>query len=806
MATIRLGIDSTLAVKGGRQYEQASKRVVRSSRDMGRQLGRSDKALRQSGSSFGTLAGSVARLGRTLGVGLSVVAIGRFSKSIVNAASDVTELQNLVSVSFGDMARETRQWAAETAEAVGRSRFALLENAAALQAQISPMLKNRELAAEYSTQLGQLAVDLGSFFNIADTQALTRLQSGIAGEAEAVRRLGIDLSAAAIERELFNQGVRGGIKAATEANKIQARVAIILRQTSDAQGDAERTAGDYENQTKNLSGAWRDFTVQLGEFLVGPATGIVAWLADVLRETPKVIQSMGSLADEAKKLTEAGRQRATDNAGTVNPLFAPGGLFDFGSNTQLLPDIDRLIAAYDKLVERQNSVRRGRLLAQRGAEPISPFGDLEFRPETIRDFDLPTSKPKAFAEAFSPVLVSIRKTNNALDNINDFEFTALVDNRFVAAAGTLDLYGKAANTLVDEIKLTDDQLIKLGKTSELAQRAINDARTPVEAITDELELYREALDLARIAGDEVAQGRLTSALSVTATELNRAKLEAVGLSGSLLGMVDPAQQGADALAQLVALFASGDLGIAGFTQGVADAADNMTALVNGTKDVTAALDRSNVRMIEAGDIGVEFTTGLARGLASSVTQADSLGSAFRQLGLQVTDLVAQMLILQTLKAALGATPFGGFLGLTGNATGGDHRVVSSGGVGGLARAQSGLDRRVGGSGGTDSQLVAFRATPGEFVHVRTPAQERRGIVSDGQRMAPSVGSPVVTVNTPITITTDSRTQATAEQQPDGSIQIRAFVRDEMEREFSNRGAATRALEATTNVGRTGGVR
>lgn len=101
------------------------------------------------------------------------------------------------------------------------------------------------------------------------------------------------------------------------------------------------------------------------------------------------------------------------------------------------------------------------------------------------------------------------------------------------------------------------------------------------------------------------------------------------------------------------------------------------------------------------------------------------------------DLFAQLLKLATqqLFAKLVGMFFPGLGGLLG-------------GGGGLPGFATGGDMIVGGSGGTDSQLVAFKATPNERISVRTPGQSMPGDGSQAAAAPPEVNVKVVNVSDP----------------------------------------------------------
>src|SRR5690606_35307674 len=121
----------------------------------------------------------------------------------IKLASDAEETASKFDTVFGSAAAQARRELNEFASLVSRSRFELQTFASDIGALVQPMGFSREAAANMSVQLTKLATDLSSFFNIAESDALTALRSGLVGETEPLRRLGVQLNAVRIEQEAF---------------------------------------------------------------------------------------------------------------------------------------------------------------------------------------------------------------------------------------------------------------------------------------------------------------------------------------------------------------------------------------------------------------------------------------------------------------------------------------------------------------------------------------------------------------------------------------------------------------------------
>lgn len=211
-------------------------------------------------------------------------ALARGVRDMVELASSANETENVLNEAFGRMRAGVDAWADEQARVMGRSAFELKEFAAATGAIVGPMLGSEEAAAGMSTQIGQLAVDLGSFFNATDSDALQALQSGLIGSTEPLLRFGVNLKVAQLEAFALEQGITKSYKEMTEGEKVALRFRAIMAQTAKAQGDAARTADGYANQSKAFIAALKDAATVAGKELIPAAEKLLSALIPLARE------------------------------------------------------------------------------------------------------------------------------------------------------------------------------------------------------------------------------------------------------------------------------------------------------------------------------------------------------------------------------------------------------------------------------------------------------------------------------------------------------------------------------------------
>ncbi|MGB7407149.1 MAG: phage tail tape measure protein [Pontixanthobacter sp.] len=229
---------------------------------------------------FAKVGRNMANAGKTLSLGITAPFLA-FSGLSFKAATDAEELQSAFDVTFAGMSDSMNRWAEETGDTMGRSTQAMQEAANKFGTLLTNVFPEKEAAA-MSKELAALSVDLGSFFNMADDDALQKLRSGLAGESEPLKDFGILMNEATVKAKALELGLGGVSGKLTEQEKIQARYALILENTTDAQGDAVRTADSTANQMKRAEAAWQELTVTIGTKLLPVLTPVITKIAEAL--------------------------------------------------------------------------------------------------------------------------------------------------------------------------------------------------------------------------------------------------------------------------------------------------------------------------------------------------------------------------------------------------------------------------------------------------------------------------------------------------------------------------------------------
>lgn len=205
----------------------------------------------------------------------------------VKIASDFEETFSKFKAVFKEQSDAAESWVKVTADAMQRSRVDLMGYMATLQDTFVPFGFARDRALELSKTLTTLGVDLASFNNMADTEVMQLLTSALVGNHEAVRRFGISITAATLDMKLMEMGYEKVTRGATEQQKVLARLALIQSMSTDAQGDAIRTAGSFANQLKGLMADVKEVANIIGTGLIPPLKEFITKLRDQRAEVEK---------------------------------------------------------------------------------------------------------------------------------------------------------------------------------------------------------------------------------------------------------------------------------------------------------------------------------------------------------------------------------------------------------------------------------------------------------------------------------------------------------------------------------------
>ena len=203
-------------------------------------------------------------------------------KAGIDYASDLAEVQNVVDVSFGKSAASINDWSQKALEAYGLNEVTAKRYNGTLGAMLKSTGVTGDSVVDMSEKLTGLAGDMASFYNLDTNAAFEKIRSGISGETEPLKQLGINMSVANLEVYALSQGITTAYDKMSQAEQTMLRYNYLMSVTSDAQGDFARTSDSWANQTRLLSENWTEFVGKMAVNLLPTLTAGVSTLNDVI--------------------------------------------------------------------------------------------------------------------------------------------------------------------------------------------------------------------------------------------------------------------------------------------------------------------------------------------------------------------------------------------------------------------------------------------------------------------------------------------------------------------------------------------
>ena len=214
---------------------------------------------------------------------------------VIKLSNDYIENLNLFNASMGDYAAEAQKYAETVGELMGIDPGEWMRNQGVFMTLATGFGVVSDRAYIMSKNLTQLGYDLSSFFNISIEDAMLKLQSGVAGELEPLRRIGFDLSQARLQQEAYTLGINKKVAAMTQAEKAELRYYAIMTQVTLAQGDMARTLNAPANQLRVLKAQLVQAGRAIGNIFIPALNAILPVAIAVVKVIRLIAESIASL-------------------------------------------------------------------------------------------------------------------------------------------------------------------------------------------------------------------------------------------------------------------------------------------------------------------------------------------------------------------------------------------------------------------------------------------------------------------------------------------------------------------------------
>ncbi len=265
---------------------------------------------------FGDTAKKV--LGKALGfagVSLSVAGLVSYGKAAIEAASTLEQMEEKFEAVFLELSDEADAWAGNLADSIGRSKNSIKTYLADQQNLLVGFGMERDAAMELSEEMVSAAINIASFNNIEDDDAINAMSKALMGETESAKRLGAVLNDNTIAMAMEDLGYQQKFTDLDEATKMQVRYHSIVMQSPDAFreengviGDAALSMNTYESRLRQFNATMTDIKTNIGKFILPYAAKVLEYISKAGSALRKLTEKLGDANEEgsaANKLLKA---------------------------------------------------------------------------------------------------------------------------------------------------------------------------------------------------------------------------------------------------------------------------------------------------------------------------------------------------------------------------------------------------------------------------------------------------------------------------------------------------------------------
>lgn len=199
------------------------------------------------------------------------------------SSNEYVENVNLFTVAMGEYAEEAYNYAEQVNKLLGID----ISEWIRFQGVFKQITTGFGVAADKSNlmskNLAQIGYDIASFYNISIEESMQKIQSGISGELEPLRRLGYALDAATLQQIAYDNGITQNINTMTQAQKSQLRYIAIMQQSTNVMGDMARTIITPANSMRILQQQMEQLKRAIGNIVSVFAVKLIPYVQVLIR-------------------------------------------------------------------------------------------------------------------------------------------------------------------------------------------------------------------------------------------------------------------------------------------------------------------------------------------------------------------------------------------------------------------------------------------------------------------------------------------------------------------------------------------
>jgi hypothetical protein len=259
--------------------------------------------LKQAQNALGGFKKTLGTVAVALAGALSVRAVGDFAKASISAASNLEESLNAVRVSYGAASEEIAKLGEDAASRLGVTQAAFNQAAVRFSAFADRVVGEGGDVGGFVDDITTRAADFASVFNIDVAEALQVFQSGLAGEAEPLKRFGINLLQSEVQAFALRSGLIEVGETMTEQEKVQARYGLLMESTAKTAGDFANTSDGLANSQRILKANFEGMQATVGGALLPAFAALSAGLLPVVEQLgPVLTEAVESLTPALEDL------------------------------------------------------------------------------------------------------------------------------------------------------------------------------------------------------------------------------------------------------------------------------------------------------------------------------------------------------------------------------------------------------------------------------------------------------------------------------------------------------------------------
>ena len=465
------------------------------------QLNGLDKAANKTQAAFSGL-GRMLKTLATVYAGRALFNVGKESLAMAN---EVVESENLFKESMGNMSKAAREWSDSLRDTLGLNAYTLRKNAGTMNVMLQSMGIGEKKAYDMSIALTELSEDMASFYNLNPQDMYAKLQSGMTGQSMPLKQIGILIDDHTLKQYAAAAGIKTTSGELTQQEKVLARYASIMAQTSASQGDLARTIDSPANQLRVLENTVDQAKVALGRAaqtiqatLMPTLNRLASFALTAAQAIAYLAGGIGGLSGRniAAELTTKKGAKATENLASKLKDAADGYKKAGGAARKAAKDANVGLKGFDeinKITEEQAKSGGGG-----GGGGLDEFPPLEGANEFLDGVETISEKVRELAEKIRETYEKIKPLLAGLGTA--FATFKLTGNPYAALG--VGLWAAGVTALFDEIDRLNEKRWSeaFGQIdidySEALTIVENNMRTKTSRLLDGIAGLREDTDKA----------------------------------------------------------------------------------------------------------------------------------------------------------------------------------------------------------------------------------------------------------------------------------------------------------------------